>query len=159
MSTINKSSVSLFILSLHPTQNLSYISDLLYLKIILPTFSFLHNMECNLLLPKLLKQNMGCLQKSSSSFFHFTDNKGSNTNLFFVKVYVMDLASSLFFTCISNPRDFQEGPRVPIFLLTTQVGGFGLPLTKVAHVIVVDPAWSPRYLNNDNSSLSLFSTA
>jgi hypothetical protein len=35
--------------------------------------------------------------------------------VFFVKVYVMDLTSSLFFTCISNLQDFQEGPRTPMF--------------------------------------------
>lgn len=35
----------------------------------------------------------------------------------------------------------------PIFLLTSQVGGLGLTLTKADRVIVVDPAWNPRYLN------------
>lgn len=34
----------------------------------------------------------------------------------------------------------------PIFLLTSQVGGLGLTLTKADRVIVVDPAWNPRYL-------------
>ncbi|XP_044968733.1 SNF2 domain-containing protein ENL1-like [Hordeum vulgare subsp. vulgare] len=40
-------------------------------------------------------------------------------------------------------KDFQEGPGAQIFLLTTQVGGLGLTLTKAARVIVVDPAWNP----------------
>jgi DNA excision repair protein ERCC-6-like len=79
--------------------------------------------------------------------------------LFFVKVYVIDLASSLFFTCISNPQVFQEGPGAPIFLLTTQIGGHGLLLTKAARVIVVDLAWKPRYLNNNSSPSSIFSIA
>lgn len=34
----------------------------------------------------------------------------------------------------------------PIFLLTSQVGGLGLTLTKADRVIVVDPAWNPRCL-------------
>lgn len=33
----------------------------------------------------------------------------------------------------------------PIFLLTSQVGGLGLTLTRADRVIVVDPAWNPRY--------------
>nr|CAB3488784.1 unnamed protein product [Digitaria exilis] len=47
-------------------------------------------------------------------------------------------------------QDFQEGPGAPIFLLTTQVGGLGLTLTKAARVIVVDPAWNP---STDNQSV------
>ncbi|KAF0895629.1 hypothetical protein E2562_013926 [Oryza meyeriana var. granulata] len=47
-------------------------------------------------------------------------------------------------------KDFQEGPGAPIFLLTTQVGGLGLTLTKAARVIVVDPAWNP---STDNQSV------
>ncbi|XP_052190509.1 protein CHROMATIN REMODELING 24 isoform X2 [Diospyros lotus] len=39
--------------------------------------------------------------------------------------------------------DFQEGIGAPIFLLTAQVGGLGLTLTKADRVIVVDPAWNP----------------
>jgi DNA excision repair protein ERCC-6-like len=42
-------------------------------------------------------------------------------------------------------QDFQDGKGAPIFLLTTQVGGLGLTLTKADRVIVVDPAWNPRY--------------
>ncbi|GKA57409.1 SNF2-related, N-terminal domain-containing protein, partial [Tanacetum coccineum] len=40
-------------------------------------------------------------------------------------------------------NDFQEGVGAPIFLLTSQVGGLGLTLTKADRVIVVDPAWNP----------------
>ncbi|KAG8066851.1 hypothetical protein GUJ93_ZPchr0004g38370 [Zizania palustris] len=47
-------------------------------------------------------------------------------------------------------KDFQEGPGAPIFLLTTQVGGLGLTLTKATRVIVVDPAWNP---STDNQSV------
>ncbi|KAK2656287.1 hypothetical protein Ddye_009339 [Dipteronia dyeriana] len=39
--------------------------------------------------------------------------------------------------------DFQERDVAPIFLLTSQVGGLGLTLTKADRVIVVDPAWNP----------------
>lgn len=45
---------------------------------------------------------------------------------------------------VSCFQDFQEGPGAPIFLLTSQVGGLGLTLTKADRVIVVDPAWNPR---------------
>ncbi|KAM5577837.1 protein CHROMATIN REMODELING 24 [Rosa sericea] len=40
-------------------------------------------------------------------------------------------------------NDFQEGIGAPIFLLTSQVGGLGLTLTRADRVIVVDPAWNP----------------
>ncbi|KAF6170510.1 hypothetical protein GIB67_031918 [Kingdonia uniflora] len=46
-------------------------------------------------------------------------------------------------------KDFQEGG-APIFLLTSQVGGLGLTLTKADRVIVVDPAWNP---STDNQSV------
>ncbi|XP_071714729.1 protein CHROMATIN REMODELING 24-like [Rutidosis leptorrhynchoides] len=46
--------------------------------------------------------------------------------------------------------DFQEGVGAPIFLLTSQVGGLGLTLTKADRVIVVDPAWNP---STDNQSV------
>ncbi|KAG6767395.1 hypothetical protein POTOM_028599 [Populus tomentosa] len=46
--------------------------------------------------------------------------------------------------------DFQEGNGAPIFLLTSQVGGLGLTLTKADRVIVVDPAWNP---STDNQSV------
>lgn len=47
-------------------------------------------------------------------------------------------------------NDFQEGHVAPIFLLTSQVGGLGLTLTKADRVIVVDPAWNP---STDNQSV------
>ncbi|KAK6922790.1 Helicase, C-terminal [Dillenia turbinata] len=47
-------------------------------------------------------------------------------------------------------NDFQEGIGASIFLLTSQVGGLGLTLTKADRVIVVDPAWNP---STDNQSV------
>ncbi|XP_009355846.2 LOW QUALITY PROTEIN: protein CHROMATIN REMODELING 24 [Pyrus x bretschneideri] len=47
-------------------------------------------------------------------------------------------------------NDFQEGNGAPIFLLTSQVGGLGLTLTRADRVIVVDPAWNP---STDNQSV------
>ncbi|KAJ4966305.1 hypothetical protein NE237_018154 [Protea cynaroides] len=47
-------------------------------------------------------------------------------------------------------NDFQVGKGAPIFLLTSQVGGLGLTLTKADRVIVVDPAWNP---STDNQSV------
>lgn len=47
-------------------------------------------------------------------------------------------------------NDFQDGVGAPIFLLTSQVGGLGLTLTKADRVIVVDPAWNP---STDNQSV------
>ncbi|XP_072974391.1 SNF2 domain-containing protein ENL1 [Typha angustifolia] len=47
-------------------------------------------------------------------------------------------------------KDFQEGSEAPIFLLTSQVGGLGLTLTRADRVIVVDPAWNP---STDNQSV------
>ncbi|KAG0500026.1 hypothetical protein HPP92_000098 [Vanilla planifolia] len=47
-------------------------------------------------------------------------------------------------------KDFQEGCGAPLFLLTSQVGGLGLTLTKADRVIVVDPAWNP---STDNQSV------
>ncbi|PIA47560.1 hypothetical protein AQUCO_01400302v1 [Aquilegia coerulea] len=47
-------------------------------------------------------------------------------------------------------KDYQEGEGAPIFLLTSQVGGLGLTLTKADRVIVVDPAWNP---STDNQSV------
>ncbi|KAL1204052.1 Protein CHROMATIN REMODELING 24 [Cardamine amara subsp. amara] len=44
---------------------------------------------------------------------------------------------------LKTVEDFQEGHVAPIFLLTSQVGGLGLTLTKADRVIVVDPAWNP----------------
>ncbi|KAK4738113.1 hypothetical protein R3W88_001810 [Solanum pinnatisectum] len=47
-------------------------------------------------------------------------------------------------------NEFQEGHGAPIFLLTSQVGGLGLTLTRADRVIVVDPAWNP---STDNQSV------
>ncbi|XP_061346860.1 protein CHROMATIN REMODELING 24 [Gastrolobium bilobum] len=47
-------------------------------------------------------------------------------------------------------NEFQEGIGAPIFLLTSQVGGLGLTLTRADRVIVVDPAWNP---STDNQSV------
>ncbi|KAJ0961513.1 hypothetical protein J5N97_001857 [Dioscorea zingiberensis] len=47
---------------------------------------------------------------------------------------------------VEGIEDFQEGSGAPIFLLTSQVGGLGLTLTKADRVIVVDSAWNPREL-------------
>ncbi|KAK7399357.1 hypothetical protein VNO78_10539 [Psophocarpus tetragonolobus] len=47
-------------------------------------------------------------------------------------------------------NEFQEGVGAPIFLLTSQVGGLGLTLTRADRVIVVDPAWNPSM---DNQSV------
>ncbi|KAK1324233.1 DNA repair and recombination protein RAD54 [Acorus calamus] len=47
-------------------------------------------------------------------------------------------------------NDFQNGRGAQIFLLTSQVGGLGLTLTKADRVIVVDPAWNP---STDNQSV------
>ena len=38
---------------------------------------------------------------------------------------------------------FQEDPSIPLFLLTSAVGGLGLTLTGADRVLVVDPAWNP----------------
>lgn len=51
---------------------------------------------------------------------------------------------------IKIEEDFQEGNGAPIFLLTSQVGGIGLTLTRADRVIVVDPAWNP---STDNQSV------
>ncbi|KAL1364668.1 protein CHROMATIN REMODELING 24 isoform X1 [Arachis hypogaea] len=47
-------------------------------------------------------------------------------------------------------NEFQAGASAPIFLLTSQVGGLGLTLTRADRVIVVDPAWNP---STDNQSV------
>ncbi|XP_010484160.1 PREDICTED: protein CHROMATIN REMODELING 24 [Camelina sativa] len=51
---------------------------------------------------------------------------------------------------LKTVEEFQEGHVAPIFLLTSQVGGLGLTLTKADRVIVVDPAWNP---STDNQSV------
>ena len=40
-------------------------------------------------------------------------------------------------------QQFQKSAKIPVFLLTSQVGGLGLTLTKADRVIIVDPAWNP----------------
>ncbi|KAK9863261.1 hypothetical protein WJX84_010399 [Apatococcus fuscideae] len=45
---------------------------------------------------------------------------------------------------------FQTDPSIPIFLLTSQVGGLGLTLTAADRVIILDPAWNPSV---DNQSV------
>ncbi|KAG2293451.1 hypothetical protein Bca52824_040120 [Brassica carinata] len=51
---------------------------------------------------------------------------------------------------LKTVEEFQSGHVAPIFLLTSQVGGLGLTLTKADRVIVVDPAWNP---STDNQSV------
>jgi hypothetical protein len=45
---------------------------------------------------------------------------------------------------------FKSDSSIPVFLLTTGVGGLGLTLTEADRVIVVDPAWNPSV---DNQSV------
>ena len=40
-------------------------------------------------------------------------------------------------------QQFQSSDDIPVFLLTSQVGGLGLTLTKADRVVIVDPAWNP----------------
>ncbi|KAL4427704.1 hypothetical protein ABPG75_001793 [Micractinium tetrahymenae] len=47
-------------------------------------------------------------------------------------------------------RHFQTSSSIPIFLLTSQVGGLGLTLTAADRVIILDPAWNP---STDNQSV------
>lgn len=47
-------------------------------------------------------------------------------------------------------QEFQTTHDIPVFLLTTQVGGLGLTLTAADRVIIVDPAWNP---STDNQSV------
>lgn len=47
-------------------------------------------------------------------------------------------------------QEFQRDPSIPIFLLTSKVGGLGLTLTAADRVIIVDPAWNP---STDNQSV------
>ncbi|CAH1443783.1 unnamed protein product [Lactuca virosa] len=46
-------------------------------------------------------------------------------------------------TKASDRLKIVDGIGAPIFLLTSQVGGLGLTLTKADRVIVVDPVWNP----------------
>lgn len=47
-------------------------------------------------------------------------------------------------------HEFQTSKSIPVFLLTSQVGGLGLTLTAADRVIIVDPAWNPSV---DNQSV------
>lgn len=45
---------------------------------------------------------------------------------------------------------FQMQEDIPVFLLTSQVGGLGLTLTAADRVVILDPAWNPSL---DNQSV------
>lgn len=45
---------------------------------------------------------------------------------------------------------FQTQKDIPVFLLTSQVGGLGLTLTAADRVVILDPAWNPSL---DNQSV------
>lgn len=47
-------------------------------------------------------------------------------------------------------NEFQAYDEIPIFLLTSQVGGLGITLTGADRVVIVDPAWNP---STDNQSV------
>lgn len=47
-------------------------------------------------------------------------------------------------------NEFQAYNKIPIFLLTSQVGGLGITLTGADRVVIVDPAWNP---STDNQSV------
>ncbi|XP_024394535.1 SNF2 domain-containing protein ENL1 isoform X1 [Physcomitrium patens] len=47
-------------------------------------------------------------------------------------------------------QEFQSDDEIPLFLLTSQVGGLGLTLTGADRVVIVDPAWNP---STDNQSV------
>ncbi|KAK9816584.1 hypothetical protein WJX72_002280 [[Myrmecia] bisecta] len=47
-------------------------------------------------------------------------------------------------------QQFQTSKSIPVFLLTSQVGGLGLTLTAADRVIIVDPSWNPSV---DNQSV------
>ncbi|KAG0625186.1 hypothetical protein M758_2G034400 [Ceratodon purpureus] len=47
-------------------------------------------------------------------------------------------------------QEFQSDENIPLFLLTSQVGGLGLTLTGADRVVIVDPAWNP---STDNQSV------
>ncbi|KXZ56756.1 hypothetical protein GPECTOR_1g681 [Gonium pectorale] len=50
----------------------------------------------------------------------------------------------------AHVQTFQRSNDIPVFLLTSQVGGLGLTLTAADRVIIVDPAWNPSV---DNQSV------
>jgi SNF2 family DNA or RNA helicase len=47
-------------------------------------------------------------------------------------------------------NEFQVYGKIPIFLLTSQVGGLGITLIGSDRVVIVDPAWNP---STDNQSV------
>lgn len=57
------------------------------------------------------------------------------------ELFIVKIADWLFF------QDFQEATKPTIFLLTSKVGGLSLTLTNADSVIIVDPAWNPRYVH------------
>ncbi|KAI8470944.1 MAG: P-loop containing nucleoside triphosphate hydrolase protein [Monoraphidium minutum] len=42
----------------------------------------------------------------------------------------------------------RPGSDIPVFLLTSQVGGLGLTLTAADRVVIVDPSWNPAQCND-----------
>ena len=42
---------------------------------------------------------------------------------------------------------FQRDTSIPVFLLTTQVGGLGLTITAADRVVIMDPSWNPAQDN------------
>ena len=59
--------------------------------------------------------------------------------------------SPLLYWCVqARVQEFQTRDDIPVFLLTSQVGGLGLTLTAADRVIIVDPAWNPSV---DNQSV------
>lgn len=52
-------------------------------------------------------------------------------------------------------RRFQSRPDIPVFLLTSQVGGLGLTLTAADRVIIVDPSWNPAVDNQVGRTISM----
>ena len=60
-------------------------------------------------------------------------------------------SDSLAVMCVQElVRRFQTTASIPLFLLTSQVGGLGLTLTAADRVIVVDPSWNP---STDNQAV------
>lgn len=41
----------------------------------------------------------------------------------------------------------RAGSSIPVFLLTSQVGGLGLTLTAADRVVIVDPSWNPAQVS------------
>lgn len=53
-------------------------------------------------------------------------------------------------------QEFQQTNRWSLFLITTNVGGVGITLTKATRVIVFDPAKNPRFFLLFVSLVKLF---